>query len=280
MTDTLADAPPSLHSKTVATWLALLGGPGRTPVLPVRLERCMGLVAPFAHAGGRFGAAARVEFGLDDQLSWLLIPVLGFMVAGTMLQAIVYGLMPDERWHARYNAGRDLRTARTSGWAAIIGVILALLVGATVLMSTIAFSGQRYFEYQVARRAQAQPVRSRVASTRCAARARRSALPDNHGFATPSSLTRHDHAHRSASQRQRALTYDQAGVNYDLIDPLKVAAQRAGGRHRWPRPAMASAKCWPRAANRPMWSMWARCTWPPSWNAWVPRPSWPTKWPR
>ena len=23
------------------------------------------------------------------------------------------------------------------------------------------------------------------------------------------------------------LTYDQAGVNYDLIDPLKVAAQRA-----------------------------------------------------
>jgi len=28
-------------------------------------------------------------------------------------------------------------------------VIVALLVGATVLMSTIAFSGQRYFEYQV-----------------------------------------------------------------------------------------------------------------------------------
>ena len=31
----------------------------------------------------------------------------------------------------------------------MIGVILALLLGATVLMSTIAFSGQRYFEYQV-----------------------------------------------------------------------------------------------------------------------------------
>jgi hypothetical protein len=28
-------------------------------------------------------------------------------------------------------------------------VILALLVGATVLMSTIAFSGQRFFEFQI-----------------------------------------------------------------------------------------------------------------------------------
>ena len=26
---------------------------------------------------------------------------------------------------------------------------------------------------------------------------------------------------------QAPLTYDQAGVNYDLIDPLKVTAQRA-----------------------------------------------------
>ena len=26
------------------------------------------------------------------------------------------------------------------------------------------------------------------------------------------------------------LTYDQAGVNYDLIDPLKISAQRAAGR--------------------------------------------------
>jgi hypothetical protein len=34
-------------------------------------------------------------------------------------------------------------------WAAVIGVVIALLLGATVLMATIAFGGQRYFEYQV-----------------------------------------------------------------------------------------------------------------------------------
>ena len=98
---------------------------------------------------GAWGLGRVSDFGQDDQLAWLLIPVLGFMVAGTMLQAIVYGLTPDERWHERHNAGRDISSARPSGWGAIIGVILALLVGATVLMSTIAFSGQRYFEYQV-----------------------------------------------------------------------------------------------------------------------------------
>ena len=42
--------------------------------------------------------------GLDDHLSWALIPVLGVMVAASMLHAIVYGLMPDDRWNRRFNA--------------------------------------------------------------------------------------------------------------------------------------------------------------------------------
>ena len=65
---------------------------------------------------------------------------LGFMVAGTMLQAIVYGLMPDERWHARHNAGLDTRAARPSGWGAVLGVIVALLVGAWGLWSAVAMA--------------------------------------------------------------------------------------------------------------------------------------------
>ena len=55
-----------------------------------------------------------------------------------------------ERWHARRNpalAGRA--DAPAAGWGAVIPVILALILGAGVLMATIAFSGQRYFEYQV-----------------------------------------------------------------------------------------------------------------------------------
>ena len=84
--------------------------------------------------------------GLDDPLSWLLIPLLGFTLAAAMLSAIVYGLTPDERWAARHNPGQPAQPTR---WAPIFGVIVALMLGAGVLMATLAFSGQRYFEDQV-----------------------------------------------------------------------------------------------------------------------------------
>ena len=150
MSTHLAPPLPALRSKTVATWLTLLGGPmGAHRFYLHGLQDIWGWLHPIPTLIGAWGLGRVSDLGQDDQLAWLLIPVLGFMVAGTMLQAIVYGLTPDERWHERHNAGRDASSARPSGWGAIIGVILALLVGATVLMSTIAFSGQRYFEYQV-----------------------------------------------------------------------------------------------------------------------------------
>ena len=43
----------------------------------------------------------------------------------------------------------------------------------------------------------------------------------------------------SSSTPVPPLTYEQAGVNYDLIDPLKIAAQRAAAQtgahlvHAW-----------------------------------------------
>jgi len=58
--------------------------------------------------------------------------------------------MADEKWHARFNPQlHGTPDAPGSGWAVVVAVVLALLIGATVLMATIAFSGQRYFEYQV-----------------------------------------------------------------------------------------------------------------------------------
>ena len=87
-----------------------------------------------------------LDLGQDDPLSWALIPLLGLALATAMLMAILYGLTPDDKWNARFNPQRP---AASSGWAAIIGVVLALLIGAGVLMATIAFSGQRYFEYQI-----------------------------------------------------------------------------------------------------------------------------------
>jgi hypothetical protein len=62
-----------------------------------------------------------------------------------MLTAIVTGLGSDEKWSARFNPGEAVQH---SGWGAVIGVVLALLMGGTVLMGTLAFGGQMFFEYQ------------------------------------------------------------------------------------------------------------------------------------
>lgn len=145
-------APASgYRSKTLATWVALLGGPlGLHRFYLHGFKDVWGWLHPIPTLVGILGLHRVAEFGQDDKLSWVLIPVLGFMVAYTMLLAIVYGLMADDKWHARFNPGwRGDPAAPASGWPAVIGVVLALLLGATVLMATIAFSGQRYFEYQV-----------------------------------------------------------------------------------------------------------------------------------
>jgi hypothetical protein len=150
MSNTNANAQ-NYKSKTLATWVTLIGGPlGLHRFYLHGFGDWWGWLHPIPTLLGVLGLQRVEELGQDDKLSWLLIPILGFMVAYTMLQAIFYGLMPDEKWHARFNPQlRGTTDAPSSGWGAVIGVVLALLLGATVLMATIAFSGQRYFEYQV-----------------------------------------------------------------------------------------------------------------------------------
>jgi hypothetical protein len=134
------------RSKTLATWSALLGGAfglhrfylyGKTDPL--------GWLLPVPTLLGLYGVLRAREIGLDDQWSWALIPLLGLVLAGTMLTAIVYGLTSDEKWNARFNPRGN---AQRSGWPVIIGVLLALSLGATALMATIAFGAQRYFEFR------------------------------------------------------------------------------------------------------------------------------------
>ena len=142
---------PTYKSKTLATWAALIGGPvGLHRFYLYGLADLWGWLHALPTLLGLWGVNRALELGQDDQLSWVLIPILGSIVAFTMLHAILYGLTPDEKWHARFNARLEPSvTPAPSGWAAVIGVVLALMIGATVLMATIAFSGQRYFEYQV-----------------------------------------------------------------------------------------------------------------------------------
>lgn len=134
-------------SKTVATWLALLGGSlGLHRFYLHGWRDVVGWLHPLPTLVGLYGIQRALAFGQDDGLSWALIPLLGITLAASMLAAIVYGLTSNEKWNARFN---PFSADAASGWLAIFGVVLALFFGTTVLMATIAFSGQRFFEYQI-----------------------------------------------------------------------------------------------------------------------------------
>lgn len=136
-----------IKSKTAATWLALLGGSlGLHRLYLHGLRNGLGWLHLLPTSLGVYGVLRMLELGQDDRVAWALIPLLGLVLAGSMLCAIVYGLTPDERWDARHNGGH---ASPRSGWLAVLGVIVALMVGATVLMATIAFASQRFFESQV-----------------------------------------------------------------------------------------------------------------------------------
>ena len=138
--------PQGYKSKTFATWIALLGG-------SVGLHRFYlhgfhdrwGWLFILPSTIGLYGIQRMRQLGTDDHLAWILIPFLGVTLSITMLSAIIYGLTPDEKWNARFNPDGP---EHQMGWATVIGIAAALVIGGGVLMATIAFSAQRYFEYQ------------------------------------------------------------------------------------------------------------------------------------
>ena len=140
-----ADAP-RYRSKTLATWIAV--GLGALGGLRFYLH------GPRDPAGwlhlpptvlGLWGAWRMHTLGQDDRLAAVLVPLLGLMLSWAMLSAIVTGLTPDARWDERHNAGLE---PRATGWGPVLGTIVALMAGGIVLMGTIAFAGQRFFEWQ------------------------------------------------------------------------------------------------------------------------------------
>ncbi len=140
-----------MKNKTLAAWLAFLGGPlGLHRFYLHGLGDTLGWLLPIPTALGLYGVERARLYGLDDGLSWALIPLLGFTIAACALTAIVYGLMTAEKWNARFNATAPADAAPgQTGWITIGAVVVSLLIGSTVLMASIAFSFQRYFEHQV-----------------------------------------------------------------------------------------------------------------------------------
>ena len=140
-----------MKNKTLAAWLAFIGGPfGLHRFYLHGLGDTLGWLLPIPTALGLYGVERARLYGLDDGLSWALVPLLGFTIAGCALTAIVYGLMTTEKWNARFNAASpaDAPSGHT-GWITVGAVVVSLLIGSTVLMASIAFSFQRYFEHQI-----------------------------------------------------------------------------------------------------------------------------------
>jgi hypothetical protein len=136
------------RSKTLATWLALvLGTLGVHRFYMHGLGDKFGWMYPLPTLAGLVGVQHLRSFGQDDPLAWLLIPVLGLAISAAMFTAILYGLTPDDTWDARHNPGQP---GRRTTWGPVVAVVLALAIGATVLMGTVAYGGQKFFEWQLA----------------------------------------------------------------------------------------------------------------------------------
>ena len=134
------------RSKTCACWLAVLGGAFGAHRFYLQGPRdAWAWLHPPPALAGLYGVWRMRTLGQDDGAATLLIPMLGLMITLGMLNAIVIGLTSDEIWDGRHNPGQPTRTTR---WLPVLGVIAALMLGGGVLMGTIAFSGQRFFEWQ------------------------------------------------------------------------------------------------------------------------------------
>jgi len=140
-----------MKNKTLVVWLSFFGGPlGLHRFYLKGFTDPWGWLLPIPTALGWYGVQRALALGQDDPLSWVLIPMLGFTIAGCALNAIVYGLMTAPQWNAKFNPDTDdSNPCGQTHWLTIFGVATALLIGTTVLMASIVFSFQRYFENQI-----------------------------------------------------------------------------------------------------------------------------------
>ncbi len=140
-----------MKNKTVAAWLAFLGGPLGLHRFYLRgLGACWAGCFRSRRRSACMASSACACTAWTTAWSWVLIPLLGFTIAGCALTAIVYGLMTPEKWNARYNAGAAAEAPRRTHQLAHHRRCRAVpVLRQHVLMASIAFSFQRFFEHQI-----------------------------------------------------------------------------------------------------------------------------------
>ena len=145
---TVAPTSPYFRSKTITAALAFLFGSLGLHRFYLYGKRD---IYGWAHVIGTLigipGAMLVVASERTSMLGWVLAFPGAVSLLAAFLAAIVYGLRPDEKWDAQFNA-HSQRKSR-SGWTVIFVVIFSLLIGAFLLMTGLAISFQTYFESQV-----------------------------------------------------------------------------------------------------------------------------------
>lgn len=140
-----------MKSKTTATWVALvLGMFGAHRFYLKGMKDVWGwLHIPFALAG-IVGVMRFQNLGQNDTIAWILMPIFGATLGAACLASIIYALTPAETWNAKHNSKQplDADCGRTH-WGTVIGLAIALLIGATSTLSGFALSFKAYFEAQV-----------------------------------------------------------------------------------------------------------------------------------
>jgi hypothetical protein len=137
-----------MKNKTLAAWITFVFGPiGLHRFYLYGWTDTLGWLIPIPTALGIYGFERIQEFGLDDVLSWWLLPIFGFTLAATCLNAIVFGLMRPQQWNQRFNPGADPEhAAGQTQWATIGAIVASLMVGTAAMLSGLAYGFQRYFE--------------------------------------------------------------------------------------------------------------------------------------
>jgi hypothetical protein len=139
-----------MKNKTFVTWITFAGGPlGLHRFYLYGAADRIGWLLLAPTLLGVYGLERAQRYGLDDPWIWLLIPLLGFNIAGCALNALVYGLMGPEKWNIRFNPGVAIDApAGQTHWGTIAALVLSLFIGTATLMASLAFGFQRYFEYE------------------------------------------------------------------------------------------------------------------------------------
>lgn len=150
MSTPLSSTPTAskFRSKTVAALLAFLfGSLGAHRFYLYGPRERFAWLHIVATALGVLGLAWVLGSRGTSALGWVFAVIGAVSLFAAFLTAIVYGLRPDAKWDAQFNAAAN-RQSR-SGWAVVFIVIFSLFVGASLLMGGMAVSFQTYFQSQM-----------------------------------------------------------------------------------------------------------------------------------